>query len=249
MTFEHSSQQTSAPNDIFATTHWTVVLAAGQRHTPQSDRALEELCQTYWFPLYAYVRRRGHTKEDAEDLTQAFFERFLAKNYLEGLSTERGRFRAFLLASLKNFLANDWRKSQRLKRGGGEMLLSLDWETADTRFQVADAHEPSPDKVFDREWALALLARVIERLRLQWEADGRGRQFEELKVFLTAGKGERPYAEAARTLGIEEGALRVAVHRLRKCYRQLLRDEIAHTLSNPNDVDEEMRALFGAFSA
>lgn len=129
------------------------------------------------------------------------------------------------------------------------MLLSLDWETADTRFQVADAHEPSPDKVFDREWALALLARVIERLRLQWEADGRGRQFEELKVFLTAGKGERPYAEAARTLGIEEGALRVAVHRLRKCYRQLLRDEIAHTLSNPNDVDEEMRALFGAFSA
>src|SRR5437773_5346001 len=129
MTSSHPPQESSAPGDVFATTHWTVVLAAGRRHTPQSDLALEELCRTYWFPLYAHVRRRGHSKEDAEDLTQDFFARFLAKNYLEGLSAERGRFRAFLLASLKHFLANEWDKSQRQKRGGGVTLLSLDWRT------------------------------------------------------------------------------------------------------------------------
>ena len=223
------------------------MLAAGRKATPQSARALEELC-TYWFPLYAYVRRRGNTKADAEDLTQAFFARFLAKNYLEGLSAERGRFRAFLLASLKNFLTNEWKKSQRLKRGGGETVLSLDWETADTKFQVASMNEPSPDKAFDREWAVTLLAHVIERLHLECEADGKARQFEQLKVFLTAGKGAVPHADVARSLGMDEGAVRVAAHRLRKRYRELLRDEITHTLADPAQVDEEMRALFGAFS-
>lgn len=224
------------------------MLAAGKRHTAQSDHALEELCRTYWFPLYAYVRRRGHTKENAEDLVQAFFARFLAKNYLEGLSAERGRFRAFLLASLKNFLTNEWKKSQRLKRGGGDTVLSLDWETADTKFQVAATNEPSPDKAFDREWAVALLAEVIERLRAECAADGKGTQFDQLKVFLTAGKGAVPHAAIAKALGMDEGAVRVAVHRLRKRYRELLRDEIAHTLADPAQVDEEMRALFGAFS-
>ncbi len=224
------------------------MLAAGQRHTPQSDLALEQLCRTYWFPLYAYVRRRGHTKEDAEDLVQAFFERFLAKNYLEGLSAERGRFRAFLLAALKNFLINDWRKTQRLKRGGGETALSLDWETADTKFQVAAQAEPSPDQAYDREWALALLSKVIERLQAECAADGKAKLFEQLKVFLAAGKSETAQSEIAKTLGMEEGAVRVAVHRLRKRYRQLLRDEIANTLSDPAMVDEEMRALFGAFA-
>jgi len=243
------SPSSSAPGDIFATTHWTVVLAAGRRHTPQSDGALEELCRTYWFPLYAYVRRRGHTKEDAEDLTQAFFARFLEKNHLEGLSAERGRFRAFLLASLKHFLINEWKKSQRLKRGGGEAPLSLDWQTADTKFQVAATAEPSPDKAFDREWALALLSKVIERLQKECEADGKVKLFEQLKVFLTAGKSESAQAEVAKALGMEEGAVRVAIHRLRKRYRALLRDEIVQTLSDPAQADEEMRALFGAFSA
>ena len=232
---------------MFATTHWTVVLAAGKRYTPQSDRALEELCRAYWFPLYAYVRRRGRSKEDAEDLTQAFFARFLAKNYLEGLSAERGRFRAFLLASLKHFLANEWDKSQRKKRGGHLEHLSLDWKTADTQFQIESAAEP-PDKAFDREWALALLGKVIERLRAECDTEGKGKQFEQLKVFLTAGKGELSHAAAAKTLGMDEGAVRVAVHRLRKRYRQLLRDEIAQTLADSADVDEEMRALFGAFA-
>jgi RNA polymerase sigma-70 factor (ECF subfamily) len=248
LTSEQSEHSTAAPGDIFATTHWTVVLAAGKRHTPQSDGALEELCRTYWFPLYAYVRRRGHTKEDAEDSVQAFFARFLAKNYLEGLSAERGRFRAFLLASLKHFLINEWKKSQRLKRGGGEAKLSLDWETADTKFQVAATNEPSPDKTFDREWALALLAKVIERLQKECEEDGKAKLFGQLKIFLTTGKDESSHADAARNLGMDETAVRVAVHRLRKRYRQLLRDEIAQTLAEPADVDEEMRALFGAFA-
>jgi RNA polymerase sigma-70 factor (ECF subfamily) len=248
MTSEHSSQPSSAPGDIFATTHWTVVLAAGKRSTPQSDQALEELCRTYWFPLYAYVRRRGYSKEDAEDLTQTFFARFLEKNYLAGLSAGRGRFRAFLLASLKHFLANEWDKSQRQKRGGGVTPLSLDWQTADTQFQIAATAEPSPEKAFDREWALALLGKVITRLQTECEAEGRGQQFAELKIFLTAGKGALSHAEAAKGLGLAEGAVRVTVHRLRKRYRQLLRDEISQTLSDPAQVDEEMRALFCAFA-
>jgi RNA polymerase sigma factor (sigma-70 family) len=244
-----SSQPTDAPGDIFATTHWTVVLAAGQRHTPQSDHALEELCRTYWFPLYAYVRRRGHAKADAEDLVQAFFARFLAKNYLEGLSAERGRFRAFLLAALKNFLINEWKHAQRLKRGGGAVNLSLDWETADTKFQVAATAEPSPDQAFDREWALALLAKVIQRLETECLAEGKANLFAQLKMFLAAGKSDTAQSEVARVLGMEEGAVRVAVHRLRKRYRVLLREEIANTLSDPALVDEELRALFGAFGS
>jgi RNA polymerase sigma factor (sigma-70 family) len=248
LTSESSTPATSAPGDIFVTTRWTVVLAAGRKADPQSDRALEELCRTYWFPLYAYVRRRGQSKEDAEDLTQAFFARFLEKNNLAGLSAERGRFRAFLLAALKHFLANEWDKSRRQKRGGGVTLLSLDWQTADTQFQIAATAEPSPDKAFDREWAVALLAKVIERLRAECEVDGRGKQFAELKIFLTVGKGELSHAAAAKALGMDEGAVRVAVHRLRKRYRQLLRDEIAQTLADSADVDEEMRALFAAFS-
>ncbi len=232
---------------MFATTHWTVVLAAGRRCTPQSDHALAELCRTYWFPLYGYVRRRGHTKEDAEDLTQAFFARFLEKNYLEDLTAERGRFRAFLLASLKHFLANEWDKSQRQKRGGGVAHLPLDWQTADRQFRLVATTELSPDKAFDREWALALLERVIGRLREECVAAGKGGQFERLKLFLTAGKGAVTHAEATKSLGVDEGAVRAAVHRLRKRYRQLLRDEIAQTLSDPMQVDEEMQALFGAF--
>lgn len=234
--------------DIFATTRWTVVLAAGQPHTVQATVALEELSSTYWFPLYAYIRRRGYSKEDAEDLTQAFLACFLAKNYLDDLSAERGRFRAFLLAALKHFLANEWDRSQRQKRGGEATHLSLDWQNADAQFRIAATAERSPDKGFDREWAVALLGKVIERLGAECAAAGRARQFEELKVFLTAEKGALPHAAVAKTLSINEGAVRVAVHRLRKRYRELLRDEIAQTLSDPSQVDEEMRALFLSFT-
>ena len=239
----------STPGDIFATTHWTVVLAAGQRHTPQADSALEELCRTYWFPLYAYVRRRGHAKADAEDLVQAFFAKLLEKNFLANLDNERGKFRAFLLAALKHFLANEWDKARAQKRGGGTAHLSLDWQTADTKFQITATSEPSPDKAFDREWALALLARVIERLQQECVAEGKGKLFEQLKTFLMAGGGDSAQAAVAQSLGMEEGAVRVAIHRLRKRYRALLRDEIANTLSDEAMVEDEMRALFGAFSA
>ncbi len=247
MTAESSSPTASAPGDVFATTHWTVVLAAGRRSTPESDHALEELCRAYWFPLYAYVRRRGHTKEDAEDLTQAFFARFLEKNYLAGLSAERGRFRAFLLASLKHFLANEWDKSQRQKRGGQALHLPLDWQTADSQFQIAAGAHPSPDQAFDREWALALLERVVTRLHAECVAADRERHFELLKPFLTSGTGEQPYAKVAVLLNLDEAAARAAVHRLRKRYRHMLRDEIAQTLADPAQVDEELRSLFAAF--
>jgi RNA polymerase sigma-70 factor (ECF subfamily) len=244
----HGGQPAAGSGDIFATTHWTVVLAAGRQSSPDADRALEELCRTYWFPLYAYVRRRGHTKEDAEDLTQAFFARFLAKNYLEGLNAERGRFRAFLLAALKHFLANEWDRSQRQKRGGRIPHLPLDWQTADDQFRLAAGPQAGPEQAFDREWALALLDRVVSRLRDECVAGGRGPQFEILRPFLTAGTGERPYAEIAPALGLDETAARAAVHRLRKRYRCLLRDGIAQTLTDPAQVDEELRALFAAFS-
>ena len=224
------------------------MLAAGGRRSPQADRALEELCRTYWFPLYAYVRRCGRSKEDAEDLTQAFFARLLEKNHFAGLDSQKGKFRAFLLAALKHFLANEWDKARAQKRGGGAVHLSLDWRTADTQFQVAAANEPSPDRVFDREWALALLGKVIERLQSECAAEGRAALFEQLKNFLTTERRETAAREAAESLGLEESTVRVAVHRLRKRYRQLLRDEIAHTLSDATMVDEEMRALFGAFS-
>ena len=247
LTSEHSSQENGARGDIFATTHWTVVLAAGQRSTPQSALALEELCRAYWFPLYVYVRRRGHSKEDAEDLTQAFFARLLEKNDFANLNSERGRFRAFLLASLKHFLANEWDKSQRQKRGSGNAHFSLDWQTADTKFQVAVTSEPGPEQAFDREWAVTLLAKVIGRLQQETETSGHGKQFARLKTFLTTDQGESSYREAASHLDMEETAVRVAVHRLRKRYRQLLRDEIFQTLSNPADLEEEMRALFKAF--
>lgn len=233
--------------DIFATTRWTVVLAAGQPHAPQAERALEELCRAYWYPLYAYVRHRGHSKEDAEDLTQAFFARFLEKNYLDGLNAERGRFRAFLLAALKHFLANEWDKSQRQKRGGQLTHLSLDWQNADTHFQVAATTELSPDQAYDREWAIAVLGQVIERLRKECAAEGKVGQFETLKPYLMVGKSAIPYGEAASALGLNEGAVRVAVHRLRKRYRELLREEIAQTLSSPAMIEEELRAMLDAF--
>jgi RNA polymerase sigma factor (sigma-70 family) len=243
----HSTSSTVPPRDYFATTHWTVVLAAGERRTPQSDRALEELCRTYWFPLYAYVRRRGHSREDAEDLTQAFLALFLQKNYLGAIDREKGKFRAFLLTALKHFLANEWDKLRTQKRGGQLTHLSLDWKTADTQFQIASTNEPAPDKAFDREWAMALLDQVIQRLQDECTAEGRPEQFARLKVFLTAGKGAIAYAEVAKVTGLNEAAIRAAVHRLRKRYRQLLREEIARTLADPTQVEEEMRALFGAF--
>ena len=209
--------------------------------------ALEELCRTYWYPLYAYVRRQGHSQEDAEDLTQTFFARFLEKNYLEKLSSEQGKFRAFLLVSLKHFLANEWDRAGRQKRGGGVAPLSLDWQDADTRFQIDPADHLSPDKLYDRAWAVTLLERVITRLATENAVADRVGLFEHLRPFLMAGSSAF-YAPTAAQLGMTEGAVRVAVHRLRRRYRELLRQEIGQTLAQPERIEEEIQALFRAFA-
>ncbi len=232
----------------FCTTRWTVVLAAGRAPSPQADAALDALCRTYWYPLYVYVRRRGFSKEDAEDLTQAFFARLLARNDFAGLSSEKGRFRAFLLAALKHFLANEWDRARRLKRGGGVAPLSLDWQDADARFRVEPTDSRSPDKLYDRAWAVMLLDRVIARLSDENEAAGHAELFAHLKPFLVLGRGAIPYSAAAAPLGMAEGAVRVATHRLRRRYRELLREEIAQTLANRDQLDDEIQALFAAFA-
>ena len=256
MTSEPANQPDSTPSssnpsgkpgaDYFATTRWTVVLTAGQSARPQARRALEELCRIYWYPLYVYVRRHGHSKEDAEDLTQGFFARFLEANYLEKVSSEKGRFRAFLLASLKHFLANEYDRANRQKRGGGQKVLSLDWQDADNRYRIDPADEVSPDKLYDRAWAVTLLECVLARLRDESARDGKLQQFQRLRPFLMLGKSAIRYAEAAAALNVTEGALRVAVHRLRRRYRELLVEEISQTLSDPAMVAEEIKALFTA---
>ena len=248
MNHDHTTPAISAGRGIFATTHWTAVLAAGRGDSPQADTALEELCRTYWYPLYVYVRRRGHSREDAEDLTQGFFARLLEKNFLEGINSEKGKFRAFLLMALKRYMSNEWDRANTLKRGGGIAPLSLDWQSAETRYQINPADNLSPDKLFDRTWAVIVLERVITRLRDENVNDGKADQYDKLKPFLMLGKGEIPYASAAADLKMTEGAVRVAVHRLRQRYRELLRDEISQTLSNPAHADEEMQALFSALS-
>lgn len=206
---------------------------------------MEELCRTYWYPLYAHVRRRGYSREDAEDLTQSFFARFLEKNYLDGLSPERGRFRAFLLVALKHFLANEWDKSQSQKRGGGASILSLDWQDAEFRYRIEPVDQLSPDKLYDRAWALTLLERVLQRLELSNDGNA---YFQELKPCLTTERRAIDYTEVAARVGMTENALRVAVHRLRKQYRQLLRAEISETLADPQLLEDELQALYGAFS-
>ena len=198
--------------------------------------------------LVPFVRQKMFQRRQQERAELSLFAVQIIQKIFLQQPREEGKFRAFLLAALKHFLANEWDKSQRQKRGGGAEHLSLDWETADTKFQVAAASEPSPDKAFDREWALALLAKVIERLQAECVADGKGKLFEQLKTFLMAGGGDSAQAAVAKSLGMEEGAVRVAIHRLRKRYRALLRDEIANTLADDSQVDEEMRALFGAFA-
>ena len=200
---EHTTPLKGAAGEIFATTRWTVVLAAGRRSGPQADMALEELCRTYWFPLYSYVRRHGHSKENAEDLTQAFFLRFLEKNYLEGLDSDKGKFRAFLLASLKHFLANEWDRANRQKRGGGVAPLSLDWQEADARYQINPADNLSPDKLDASTWAVTLLERVITRLRDECAAEGRARLFRVIEAIPDGRQKRHSLCRRRRRAGLE----------------------------------------------
>jgi DNA-directed RNA polymerase specialized sigma24 family protein len=244
-----ASSTTGGRLDVFATTHWTVVIAAGRSGSPDAEAALEQLCRTYWYPLYVFVRRQTSTREDAEDLTQAFFARFLEKNYLENLTSQKGKFRAFLLASLKHFLANEWDRAHRQKRGGGIAALSLDWQDADARYQIDPADKLTPDVLYDRAWAVTLLERVLARLRDENAKGDKAKLFDQLKAFLMVGANAIPYLEVANRLNLNDGAVRVAVHRLRRRYRELLREEIGQTLSDATQIEEEMRTLFSAFAS
>ena len=222
------------------------MLTAGVADTTRAQEALAKLCQTYWLPLYAYVRRQGYSKEDAEDLVQGFFVQFLERNYLGALSKERGRFRAFLLASLKHYTANEWNRAHRQKRGGSVAHFSLDWQDAEDRCRIDPADHRSPDRIYDREWAVTLLSQALARLREDCMAEGKAGLFDNLRDYLTFGRADIPYEQAGRKLGLDEGAVRVAVHRLRKRYRALVRQEVAETLSSHDQVEEEMKALFAA---
>jgi len=231
---------------VFVTTHWSAVMAAARNETPSARAALEQLCRNYWVPLYAYVRRLGHKREDAQDLTQGFFAHLLAGHTLAHADSERGRFRSFLLASLKHFLAHEWEKARAQKRGGRVRFVPLDFDTAESRCAPAAASRDTPDKVFDRHWALALLDVVLARLRKEYNDSGRDDLFLGLRPTLEGGRSGAPYRDLGGRLGLSEGAVKVAAHRLRLRYRELLRAEIANTVSGPEEVEEELRQLFAA---
>ena len=233
----------------FDTTQWTLVVKAGDTQNPESEQALADLCQAYWYPLYAYLRRRGFPREESEDLVQGFFTQLLAKKYIKAADRERGRFRSFLLASLKNFSANEWDKKTALKRGGEQPTLSLDFETAEGRYHIEPADERTPDQVYERGWAVTQLESVLEQLRVEMDESGKSERFEALSGFLTgAGEGTR-YKDVAEQLGMSEGAVKVAVHRLRQHFGEVLRDVVARTLIDESDVDDEIRHLFAAFES
>jgi RNA polymerase sigma-70 factor (ECF subfamily) len=234
--------------DEFGSTRWSVVLAAGQRSTLQAHEALTQLCQHYWYPLYAYVRRRVRDSDQAQDLIQEFFARLLEMNLIEKADPQRGRFRAFLLTSLRNFLTNEWAKTQAVKRGQGHAPLSLDLRTGEARYLAEPVDTLTPEKLFERRWAETLLDRVTEQLRAEYVRSGKQAHFDQLVPFLVGRNEDVSYATAAAQLKISEGAAMVAGHRLRRRFRDLLRAEIAETLADPQAVDDEIRQLFGALS-
>lgn len=243
-TSSHSdlSPESCEPDDIFVTTQWTVVLAAGDHSTRQSERALEEICQTYWFPLYAYVRRRGHSKEDAEDLTQEFFRQLLQHRWIEDADRTKGRLRAFLITALKHFMANEWRKASARKRGGGQRLLSIDSGIAEGRYATVGNPRIDAETLFDRQWALTLLELTVNQLEREYADTGKAAEFAVLKEGLV-GHQTIDYPAVAVRLKLSEGAARVAVHRMRKRFRELYREEVKQTLPPGTGIDEELHYL------
>jgi len=230
----------------FAATRWSVVVAAGNwRGESAARRAMGELSQIYWFPLYAYLRGKGNSPPQAEDLVQGFFLRLLEKDALASVDPAKGKFRSFLLASLKNYLANEWDKSQAQKRGGGKQVLALDALDAEARYASEPVDQMTPDRIFERRWALAVLEQVLNRLRQEYTQRGQGPIFAALEQVLVGGQ-DASYAQIAEKLGMTEGAVKVAGHRLRRRYRQLLREEISQTVAQPELVDEEIRQLLAS---
>jgi RNA polymerase sigma factor (sigma-70 family) len=232
----------------FNTTHWSVVLAAGESGSEQSAAALNKLCRVYWYPLYAYVRRQGNGPEDAEDLTQQFFARLLEKNYLANADRERGKFRTFLLASMKNFLVNEWKRAARLKRGGAHSFVSFDLEVAEGRYAAEPTAGAVPESLYERQWAVSLIEQVFASLRLEYATVEKGALLEELKGFVWGEQSSASYAEIAANLKVAEGTVKVSVHRLRQRFRELLREEVAQTVSQPEEIDGELRHLIAVLS-
>ena len=234
------------PTQQFRTTRWSTVLAAADRSSPGHPQALASLCEAYWYPLYCFVRRRSCDAAEAEELTQEFFLRLLEKDYLRNVSQGKGKFRTFLLVCLRRFLANEWDRRTAQKRGGGRPIASLDLEEAAERYRLEPADEMTPERAFERRWALTVLERVVVSLAEDMAASGKARRFEALKVYLTGEGDALPYAQAATLLGMSEGAVKVAVHRLRSRFREKLRSEVAETLADPREVDEELQCLLSA---
>ncbi len=230
----------------FPTTRWTLVVAAGDPHRKEARSALVSLCESYWYPLYAYLRRRGYSADEAQDLTQEFFMRVLEGRYLDRADPEKGRFRSFILTSLKFFVADEEDRQRARKRGGGT-VVALEFSSGEERYQREPAHDETPERIFERRWALALLDRVVEKLRDEFAHHGHLQHFERLKVFLL-GQSDAPYAALAREMNTSEGALKVAIHRLRKRYRELFRQEIADTVADPAEVESELRFLAAALT-
>jgi RNA polymerase sigma factor (sigma-70 family) len=225
----------------FPTTRWTLVVAAGDPQRKEARSALVSLCENYWYPLYAYLRRRGYPTDQAQDLTQEFFMRLLEGRYLDRADPEKGRFRSFLLTSLKFFVADEGDRERAHKRGGG-VLVPLEFSSGEDRYRREPAHDETPERIFERRWALSVLDRVVEKLRDEFVHHGRAEHFERLKMYLL-GQSDAPYAALAREMNTSEGALKVAIHRLRKRYRDLFRQEIAETVADPGEVESELRYL------
>jgi RNA polymerase sigma factor (sigma-70 family) len=232
----------------FTTTHWSVVLNAAEKTSPEADRALAQLCEVYWYPLYVYVRRQGYNADDAKDLTQEFFSRLLEKNYLRTIDRQKGKFRSFLLAAMEHFLAKHWRDSHRLKRGGGHTILSLDDDTAEGRYRIEPAQEATAERMFERRWALTLINQALERLRGEFLLAKRLPLFEALQPFLSGDRPDMTYAQSGAQLDMSEGAIKVAVHRLRARYGELVREEIAKTVASADEVEQELRYLIEVIS-
>ncbi len=248
MSGEPQRPQPGAGDARFRTTRWSVVLAAGDRQHVRSNVALAELCQTYWFPVYAFVRSRVSDANRAQDLTQEFFATLLEKNYLAHVRQQRGRFRSFLRTAVQRFLSKEWAKARRLKRGGGRTLLSLDFAWGESRLAREASPDESPQRQFDRQWALQLLEIVQQRLRDEYAAAGKQPLYEQLKPFLVDSGRTTRYEEVAARLEMTAGAVKTAVYRLRRRYRALLLNEIAHTVAELDEVDDEVQQLFAALS-
>ncbi len=244
------SDSRSIPGDAreFRTTHWSVVLAAGDSSVPGAREALEKLCRTYWYPLYAFVRRKGHSPHDAQDLTQAYFARLLEKNYVAQADRERGRFRTFLLAALTHFLADEWDKSRRLKRGGGREIISFDAVSAEERYRLEPINQLDAAKLYERRWVTTLFDKVLARLEQEFRDSGKGGLFEGLKSSLLAEASSLSYAELGVQVGLKEDAVKQAAHRMRRRYRELFREEIAQTVAGPGEVEAELKYLFAVLS-